>query len=254
MSFTHVHHELVTRLDQADRGDRGWFIVTRVHVSAIWLKGIAKYLKTQGGTGIIKLSRTHFDDIAKITDVQSNDPKVQLKRHHLLVMDTPLQLIQRINNSRWDEIKLTAYGHELARSANATEAADVLERSLLDITFAVEPWATSGRSKRYSGFNLQVYQITQDVLIRCNKYIDRDEFDLFVSRMRNIGELNWTVDQILKFRTLAPDQKNLLLNEVRNRISGNKSYQNWRDQALHTFTLFSLGTSMERKNQQLYLT
>ena len=44
-SLEEVRRKLVDRLEEGDRGDRGWFVITRVHVALSWLKGIAEYLE-----------------------------------------------------------------------------------------------------------------------------------------------------------------------------------------------------------------
>src|SRR5205823_3757915 len=83
--------------------------------------------------------------------------------------------------------------------------------------------------------------------------IDRDEYDLFLSRLRNSEEVAWAIDGIREYRELPTEQQSELLNLVRDRIPGAKEYQNWRDMALHTFSLFSMGTSLVRVERRLFL-
>ena len=142
MSLEDVRRRLLERLEEGDRGDRGWFVITRVHVSASWLKGIAEYLESRGGGGVMELTGRDYDRLATIIETDSDDPGVQLRRHHLLVVDKPLQLIQRVNGRRWDRIILTDLGRELAYTDDPSE---VLERSLSAIRFAVEPWSPTDR-------------------------------------------------------------------------------------------------------------
>jgi hypothetical protein len=86
-----------------------------------------------------------------------------------------------------------------------------------------------------------------------------DEFDLFVSRIRNHREIDAASAQVAEFRGLAEDEKVELREEVRDRIpqgSGAnpyKPYDNWRDMARHTFSLFALGESASRVGNQLFL-
>ena len=51
MSLDEVRRRLVERLEHGGRGDRGWFVITRVHVAVSWLKSIAEYLDNQSGGG-----------------------------------------------------------------------------------------------------------------------------------------------------------------------------------------------------------
>ena len=251
MSLKSVRQILVDRLKQGDRGDRGWFIVTRVHVALSWLKSIAEYLENQGGSGSIRLTKPDYCRLATIIETDNADPGVQLRRHHLLVMDKPLQLLQRVTGQRWNEIILTERGRELANDA---DPARVLEQSLSAIRFAVHPWSPPSRTEQYTTFDVAAYRVMKDVLRQCNGYIDRDEFDFFVSRIREKSEADWAVDAIAAYRDLAPEEQDSLHAEVRDRIPGEKSYQNWRDIGLHTFSLFSLGTSMVRESHRLLLT
>lgn len=130
----------------------------------------------------------------------------------------------------------------------------VLEESLSAIRFAVEPWTPRRRVKEYGEFSLPVYEVTKEVLRRCGGHIDQNEFDFFVSRIRGGAEICDTAAAILAYRLLAREEQDALHVEVRERISGVKAYSNWRDVALHTFSLFSLGTSMIREGARLFLT
>ena len=257
MSLEDVRRRLMDRLEEGDRGDRGWFVITRVHVAVSWLKGIAEYLENRGDGGVIELTGQDYDRLATIIETDSEDPGVQLRRHHLLVMDKPLQLLQRVNGRRWDRIVLTDLGRELA---NTEDPAEVLERSLSAIRFAVEPWSPPDRVAQYDAFNVTVYEVTKVVLQRCDGYIDRDEFDFFVSRIRSADEAEGAAAAIADYRALAPQEQETLHAEVRNRIPGDterqirKAYSNWRDVGLHTFSLFSLGTGMMREGTRLLLT
>lgn len=251
MSLALVRGNLVERLDQGGRGDRGWFVITRVHVALFWLKGIAEYLENRGGGGVIRLTWQDYSRLATIIESDSDDPGVQLRRHQLLAMDKPLQLLQRVDGRRWDRIVLTELGRNLAY---IDDPAVVLEQSLSAIRFAAEPWTPPSRVEQYNAFNLHVYKITKRVLRQCGGYIDRNEFDFFVSRIRSEDEVARVVSEIEQYRTLTPDEQQTLHAEVRNRIPGVKAYSNWRDVGLHTFSLFSLGTSMVREGTRLLST
>ena len=251
MTLDAVRQRIARRLDEADRGDRGWFIITRVHVALSWLKAIAEYLESRGGSNTIELTALDYMRLAAIIESDSSDPGVQLRRHHLLVMDKPLQLLRRVNDRNWAQIALTEQGRALAY---ADDPAEVLERSLAAIRFAVAPWSPYRRIQEYNDFNVPVYEISQKVLSQCAGRIDRNEFDFFLSRVRRVNEIPWAVDGINEFRELEPEEQQSLCSEVSGRIPCLKRYQNWRDIALHTFSLFSLGTSMVRDGQHLLLT
>lgn len=252
MSLENVRRKLVRRLEEGADGARGWFVITRVHVALAWLKGIAEYLDNRGGGGIIRLDSQDFRRLATIIESQNANPEVQLKRHHLLVMDKPLQLLRRTDEGRWAQIELTDRGRALAHT---NDPARVLEQSLMDIRFAAEPWTPHNRVARYAEFDVRVYAATHRILRKCEGYIDRDEFDFFVSRIRAKNEVNRAANSILRYRALRPEEQASLHVEVRDRIGGGaKAYSNWRDVALHTFSLFSLGTSMVRQGTRLLLT
>jgi len=251
MSFEQVRELLVARLDEGDRGDRGWFIITRVHVALSWLKGIAEYIETRGaGSGVILTARD-YQRLATIIETTTADPGVQLRRHHLLVMDKPLQLLRRPNEPYWNEVELTAHGRALA---NSEDPANTLEAVLSEVHFASIPWCSEDRAERYDEFNVPVYEVMKRILTASNGYIDRDEFDFFVSRIRNLDEVDWATNAIGLYRQLSTKQQIALRAEVKDLIPGEKAYANWRDVGLHTFSLFSLGTSMVRDGTLLRLT
>ena len=251
MSLQDVRRRLVVRLEEGDRGDRGWFVITRVHVALSWLKAIAEYLENRGAGRVIQLTEQDYDRLATIIETNTADPGVQLRRHHLLVMDKPLQLLRRMDQNRWRRIKLTERGRELAYT---DDPAEVLEQSLSAMRFAVEPWSPPDRVAQYHAFDVHAYEVTKQVLRRCNGYIDRNEFDFFVSRIRARNEVSGAVTAIAEYRALSPDEQAPLNAEVRNRIVSAKAYSNWRDVGLHTFSLFALGTSMVRDGTRLLLT
>ena len=258
MSRESVAKTVRDRLEQDERGDRGWFIITRVHVEAFRIKGIAEYIFHKAEDRPVRLNELDYSKLSQVAGVASDDPGVQLRRHHLLVMYKPLLLIERTDPSSWDEIKLTSNGVALATSSFYSE---VLENSLEAITFAKRPAIPNDRIKAYAQFDIKVMSATRQVLQRCEGYVTRDEFDYFLSRVRTPDEVNWAIDGILDFRDtqrqLTATQNKQLLAElsdlVRRGLSA-KQYQNWRDVALHTFSLFGLGTSMVRRNQVLWLT
>lgn len=251
MSLATVRRTLVDRLEEGDRGDRGWFVITRVHVAASWLKAISEYLENRGGGEVITLSGHDYRRLATIIETDAANPGVQLRRHHLLVMDKPLQLLRRVIGNRWNRIQLTDRGRDLAYT---DDPSGVLESSLSDIRFAVEPWSPPSRVAQYDQFDVRVYEATSQVLEGCGGYLHRNEFDFFVSRIRTLDEVDWAVAAIGEYRQLSDDEQGTLHTEVSARVPNAKAYSNWRDVGLHTFSLFSLGTSMVREERRLLLT
>lgn len=249
MSYEEVRGIITTRLDEGDRGDRGWFAVTRIQVRIAWLRAIVQYVEARGSGSSVTLNNQDYSKLAAIIESSTENPGSKLRRHHLLLMEKPLQLIQRVNARSWQEIKLTDQGRKLALTDDPSA---VMETVLSNIRFAVPPWYSQKRSQIYNDFDVSLYIATQRVLDQCGGYIDRDEFDFFVSRIRNINELSWAVNAIKKYRKLDSQEQNNLKDEVRNRLPDAKEYRNWRDMALHTFSLFSLGATMIRDGTALY--
>jgi len=101
MSFKTVRGIVASRLDEADRGDRGWWLITRVHLAASWIRAIAQYLHTKRGQNRITLVREDYRAMASIVGISNQNPGQELRRHHLLAMYRPLRLIERLEPSRW---------------------------------------------------------------------------------------------------------------------------------------------------------
>lgn len=254
MALEHLREVLVHRLEEGDRGDRGWFLVTRLHPAPSWIRGIAAYILSRGAGRPIRLTESDYRVIAEMIGISSENPGIQLRRHHLLAMDKPLQLLRRTRGNRWREIELTEKGQELAVTA---DPATVFEEALQEIRFAQEPWSPPGRVQSYAEFDVRVYATVLQVMAESGGYVDRDEFDLFVSRIRNVDEAQWASQCISEYRALAPRERSELHVEVSSRVPGGqsgKSYANWRDVALHTFSLLGLGTTLVRDGTRLLLT
>lgn len=252
MAFNELRQQLIARLDEADRGDRGWFLITRLHLSSARLRDVAKYLYDLSGRQAISLEARNYADLAGLVGVVGReDPGITLRRHHLLAMETPLNLLHRTDGRSWGEIALTPLGVSLATEADSNA---VMETALQEIIFCRQPYYTASREQEYGDFEVRPYRVTVEVLRRVDGWIDRDEYDLFVSRIRIADEAEWAVQAIREFRQVNPQQRVELLREVKVRVPGDKRYQNWRDMALHTFSLFSLGLSAIRTNQLLRLT
>ena len=258
MSVDSVIARVKNRLNAETRGDRGWFIITRVHVDAYWLKGIADYLFEKAEAEPMVLTDLDYANIAKIAGVASPNPGQQLRRHHLLVMDKPLGLIQRTDGRSWREIQLTWFGRKLASS---TYFAPVLDQTLQKIGFAHSDAIPPDRREAYKQFEIWVFDALFVILKNCDGHIDRDEFNFFVSRVRFEKEIQWAIKGIHDYRetmsSLGVRERLALLQSLNALVHEGlspKEYQNWRDVALHTFSLFDIGATMMRNGRELWLT
>jgi Domain of unknown function (DUF3883) len=257
MDFAALRGALTARLDEADRGDRAWWLLTRVHLSAVRLRQIAAYLYDAGAANGLTLTSSHYANIAITLDINADNPALNINRHYFLAMDTPLQLLNRLDGHHWNQIVLTATGVALATEA---DTAEVLEEQLRGIRFCRTPWYNQQRVDEYAEFNVRPYEVVLAVMDACDGYIDVDEFDLFVSRVRKAAEIDAAIEGIQSFRPLAEGRKQTLRALVSARIphgSGPnplKPYNNWRDMPRHTFALFSLGESAVQVDNRLYRT
>jgi len=250
MRINDLANYVAKRLDEGDRGDRGWWLITRRQPNAARLRDTCIYLKDAGAVTGYRLTQRDYAAIAAINNVRSGDPGIALRRHNLLGMEFPLNLIRRTEPSSWDRVQLTARGMELALEPDMHRS---FERVLREIIFCRSPFFGQTRIDKYSEFNVRPYTATIQVMGRTGGWIDRDEYDLFVSRIRSTREIGWATRGIGTFRQLSSANRGTLLQEVRRRMPADKMYSNWRDMALHTFSLFSLGTSVSRIETSLAL-
>jgi hypothetical protein len=172
-------------------------------------------------------------------------------------MLTPLRLIERLSGRNWEVVSLTAHGVRVATDPDTSAA---FEDVLSEMRFCQAPWFTDERSAQYADYDVAPYQATLAVLNACGGRLEADEFSLFVSRIRHDAEVNWAIKMILAYRSLKSDDQAVLFQEVSKRILSDtgdpakKIYQNWRDMAHHTFSLFALGRSVTKVGRELVLT
>lgn len=256
MSFIELRQALIARLNEGSRGDRGWFLTTRVHLSPARLQQTATYLHDVGGTEELELTPQLYRDLAAMFEIETDNPAQVINRHLFLAMETPLRLLRKVEPNRWASILLTDAGVRLAIESNSVA---IFEAILSELRFCCEPWYTASRVAKYAEFDVRPYPAILEVARRNGGHIDLDEFDLFVSRIRNEDEIRPASDAVATFRTLTAQQKQQLRDEVARRIpegSGSdplKPYNNWRDMARHTFSLFSLGLSAYRAGNELFI-
>ncbi len=96
MNLEEIRRTFISRLDEGFRADRGWFIIMRVLVTISWLKSNAECLENCGGGKSIQLTKHDYQSLAQMMGTKSDDRSLQLRYHHLLVMEKPLQLLQRV--------------------------------------------------------------------------------------------------------------------------------------------------------------
>jgi hypothetical protein len=256
VTFREVRSALRARLDEGNRGDRGWWLLTRVHLSPARLRSVASYLNDAGAANGLDLTRRHYADLGEIIGIGNANPAQTINRHYFLAMETPLRVLERTSGRSWDRIQLTLEG---ARLATEDSAVAVFERLLNEMRFCREPWYTAQRVAEYDEFDIRPYPATLQVMRENGGYIDIDDFDLFVSRIRSRDEIAAASASVGEFREFDEDEKAELRAEVRRRIprgagaNPNKPYDNWRDMARHTFSLFSLGEKTYRVGNELFL-
>ncbi|MBY0548066.1 MAG: DUF3883 domain-containing protein [Candidatus Obscuribacterales bacterium] len=244
-----------TRLTEFARPDRGWFLTTRVHLSIEVLSKIATYIHMVGiGEGRpITVDDYHAIAASAAVGKTADDPGMILRRHQLLAMKNPLLLLA-MDTRQWSSVRLTDLGRQLATEADKH---GVVERSLAEIVFCREPWYTAKRVAEYPEFDIRPYPAVIQILEGSGSFIDNDEYGAFVYNLRNAAEIPWSIDMIAEYRALSPDDRVRFMTDyqelIRNAV-GAKTYQNWRDMALHAFSVFSLGSSCVREATQLLLT
>ena len=240
------------RLVQGTDGAAGWWPITRVHLDPGSLYDCVKYLADLGADyDFIPLTAANYVQLGKIVGNETADPRVGLNRHQLLALYQPLGILERENPNRVSPTRLTEAGRALASTAKP-EA--VFEQQLSKIIFCRQPYYTADREAQYNDFNVPIYPAALTVMKAVEGWIDRDEFDLFVSRLRSPAEANWSIAGVRQFRQLTPDERHAVLTRVQ--LHGPltpKVYQNWRDMGPHVFSLFALGTSAVRLGNVLSL-
>lgn len=240
------------RLKQGKSGAHGWFAITRVHLDAASLSDCARYLADRGADqDFVELSAKDYQRLGQLVGNVSGNPKDGLNRHQLLALHQPLGFVERQIAHSVNPIRLSKAGVELA---NAAKPEDIFEEQLKQIVFCRQPYYTAKREAEYEDYGVKIYPATLAVMTATGGWIDRDEFDLFVSRIRALDEVAWAIDGIRRFRQLTADEKAAVLARVRLRGNlTNKVYQNWRDMGLHGFSLFALGASVVRTGHVLAL-
>ena len=96
MTFDELRRSLVDRLEKGNRGDRGWFLITRVHLTPAKLQQIATYLHDAGAAEGLTLTRRHYRELGRLLGIEADEPRLGINRHYFLAMEMPLRLIHRV--------------------------------------------------------------------------------------------------------------------------------------------------------------
>lgn len=249
MNFNELLDLTKLRLSESSRPDRGWFLITRLHLDIEKLSKIATYFDMAGIGERRSIRNADYRSIARAIKVSmsSDDPGSNLRRHWLLAMTTPLRLLEK--DGSWESVRLTDYGSALAKEADKHA---VLELVLKDVVFCKEPWFTADRVAEYADYDIRPYPAILEIMESLDGYVHRDEYGLFIYNLRLKTEVPWAIDMIRNYRQLGVTDQKALVNIVETAISqyaighdleSGKILQNWRDMQLHTFTMFSLGSS-----------
>ena len=108
MDFAALLVALTARLNEADRGDRAWWLLTRVHLSAVRLQQIVAYLLDAGADVDLELTPAHYANLATILGIGTANPAQGINRHYFLAMDTPLRLLERADGVHWSRVALNS--------------------------------------------------------------------------------------------------------------------------------------------------
>ena len=163
-----------------------------------------------------------------------------------------LKLVERTKQHRINPFRLTHYGLELAQTA---EPRSVLETILKKIKFVDPEWTRPDVQKSHAGISVHPYRVLLNILSNLDGYLARDEYRLFVARMRSDDDstTEHTVEMIKRYRTLSSQDCSHLISLEVPFFPSKKPYSNWVDMDLHTFSLFALGTQFRRNGQILVL-
>ncbi|MCY4093221.1 MAG: DUF3883 domain-containing protein, partial [Caldilineaceae bacterium] len=141
---------------------------------------------------------------------------------------------------------------ELAQTAGPRS---MLENILKEIRFVDSRWTRPTVQKSHAGISVHPYRVLLSILSNVDGYLARDEYRLFVARMRNddVSTIENSVEMIMRYRTLSSHDRSRLISMEEPIFPSRKPYSNWADMDLHTFSLFALGTRFGRNGQTLVL-
>ena len=249
-----IEEWLSTTYDSLPNYNYGWWLTTREHLDVATLVTAAQFIYGRFGRQAGSLSSENYNDFQRALGrtVPQKGAKTALDRHLLLNMWRPLRLIDRVQNNRINPFYLTDYGLNLAQTA---EPRRILESILREIKFVDEDWTRPKVMDDYAGISVRPHQVLHKVLVGLDEYLTRDEYRLFISRMRSDEKesIDQVIELIINFRACPESFRNSLLLLEFPLFPKQKAFHNWIDMALHTFSLFSLGTQFRRNDKILVL-
>ena len=232
----------------------GWWLTTREHQEVATLVTAVQFLYGRFGNHQISFSDDDYNDLYRALGrtVPANGARQVINRHLLLNMWRPLRLIEREQSNKINPFSLDEGGLELAQSA---EPRRVLESILRQVRFVDPDWTRPGVITRYTGISVLPHGVLTAVLEGSGGYLSRQEYRLFVSRLRvdDNESVAQAVTLIQDFRAGPEALREQLISLEPPLFPTPKSYQDWVDMDLHTFSLFALGTHFKRIGSVLVL-
>ena len=250
----HIHRWLQELYSALPNYNYGWWLTTRHHLDVASLVTAVQFLYGRFGRNDSFLSNDDYNDLQRALgrNVPSGGAKMVLNRQMLLNMWRPLKLVERNREDRINPFRLTDYGLELAQT---TEPRRVLESILREIIFVNADWTRPTTMNSYEGISVRPHRVLKTALDNLEGYLTRDEYRLFIARMRRGDEnsVSQAIMLIRDFRSSSQAERNSLLSLELPIFPSGKSFPNWVDMDLHTFSLFALGTQFRRIDKVLVL-
>lgn len=232
----------------------GWWLTTREHQDIAILVTAAQFLYGRFGQQQGTLSSDDYNDLQRALGrtVPAAGARTVLNRHLLLNMWRPLRLLERIQQNKINPFRLSNYGLELAQS---TDPRRVFESVLQEISFVHPDWSRPQVNTAYAGISVHPHRVLKAVLEGVDGYMGRHEYRLFIARMRNDDQntVNTAIDLIRDFRSATGGTRRSLIDLEAPIFPNQKTYHNWVDMDLHTFSFFALGTQFRRNDSVLVL-
>lgn len=254
MDMPNLHQWLQQLYGALPNYNFGWWLTTREHQDVATLVTAVQFLYGRFGNQRGSLSASDYDDLQRALGrvVPPTGARTVLNRHLLLNMWRPLRLLERVQPSKINPFYLTDYGLELAQT---TQPRGLLESILRAIRFVDTDWTRPQVMTAYSGISIRPHHVLRTVLEGVDGWLTRHEYRLFISRMRDDDDshIAEAINLIRDFRNSPGSIHSGLLALERPLFPNAKSYQNWVDMDLHTFSLFALGTQFRRNNTVIAL-
>ena len=249
-----LHQWLTAQYQGLPDHNYGWWLTTREHPDVATLVTAVQFVYGRFGEQSGSLADDDYNDLQRALGrgVPARGARTVLNRHILLNMWRPLRLLERVQNGKINPFRLTDHGVELAQ---ATEPRRVLESILREVRFVHQDWTRPKVMASYTGISVHPYQVLSAVLEGTDGYLGRHEYRLFVSRMRldDQASISEAIELVRDFRACSQTTREGLVALEAPIFPNPKTYHNWVDMDLHTFSLFALGTQFRRSDTVLVL-